>query len=215
MLAGGIRSSVVLLLNAARREKLVAKKDILVNGIVVGAIEATGDMEKDAQAVQDYLKEKGLYREISTDDAMHGQANSFAGVANDLYERDLKDSPYKGSSAAPFVVNAVFSIEIYLKTIHFLYGSNVRGHDLLDLYERLHDDAKSIVLASAEDIRPRYKLEEGIDFIDCLRSLSRAFEDWRYLYEHSKLRTELQSIRYTMHVAHEACCRARKLDSGK
>ena len=192
----------------------MAKKEILVNGIVVGVVEATGDMEKDAQAVQDYLKGKGLYREISTDDAMHGQANSFAEVANDLYRRDLKNSPYKGSSTAPFVVNAVFSIEIYLKTIHFLYGSNVRGHNLLDLYERLQDDAKSIVLSSAEDIRPQYKLEEGVDVINCLTSLSKAFEDWRYLYEHRKLQTELQSIRYTMHVAHEACCRARKLRNG-
>lgn len=188
----------------------MTKKEVLLNGFVVGEVEATGDFEKDAQVVRDFLKEKGLDREISTDDSMHGQANSFAEVANELYRRNLKHSPYKGNSTAPFVVNAVLSIEIYLKTMHFLFGSVRQTHNLIDLYDRLDDDSKSIFLSAANDIRPRYKLQDGVDIIECLRSLSTAFEDWRYIYENKKLRTEIQSIRYTMHVAYEACSRARE-----
>ena len=41
-------------------------------------------------------------------------------------------------------------------------------------------------------------------------SFNKAFEQWRYLYEYDGIGTELQSIRYTMHVSHEACCRVRE-----
>jgi hypothetical protein len=172
----------------------MAKKEVLMNGIVVGEVEATGDIETDAKTVQDFLREKGLRREISTDDAMHGQANSFAEVANDLYRRHLKKSPYNGSSVAPFVVNAVFSIELYLKTLHCLLDSNYRSHHLFNLYERLDDNTKSVFSSAADDIRPRYKLQEGVDVVVCLESLSKAFEDWRYLYEHDKLPTEVREF---------------------
>ena len=193
----------------------MAKKEVLLNGIVVGEIDATGNMETDAKAVRKFLKEKGLYRTVSTDDAMHGQANSFAEVANDLYRRDLKHSPYKGSSLAPFIVNAALSIEIYLKAIHYLSGSTRRSHDLIYLYRQLSNDMKSIVLSSATDIRPRYNLQEGVDILACLKSLSGAFVNWRYLYEQKKMQAEVQSVRYTMHVTHEACCRARKQSGEK
>tara|TARA_R110002111_G_scaffold260216_1_gene331302 strand:+ start:1218 stop:1337 length:120 start_codon:yes stop_codon:yes gene_type:complete len=39
----------------------MAKKDILLNGIVVGALDATGDNLEDAKAVETLLKEQGLY----------------------------------------------------------------------------------------------------------------------------------------------------------
>lgn len=188
----------------------MVKKDILLNGVVVGQHEATGDPRKDAEAVRAYLKEKGLDREITRTDAIHGQANSFASVANSLYDRDLKKSPFKGSSISPFVVNAALSIELYLKAIHSAYGNEIKGHHLANLYRQLPDKAKSIIEASAGDIRPRYKLEPGADIHSCLKSLSKAFEQWRYVYEFNGIGTELQSIRYTMHVSHEACCRVRK-----
>lgn len=186
------------------------RKSILLDGIVVGEFEPTGDYWQDAQAVQDYLKQKGLFKEISTEEAMHGQANSFASVADELYKRDLKNSPYKGSSIAPFVVNAAFSVEIYLKTMHFIHGEKLRGHNLLDLFERFNHECKTIFLSTAHDVRPLYKLEENMSILDCLRSLSTAFEDWRYLYENNKLQVEIQSIRYLMNVAFEACCRTKE-----
>jgi len=62
---------------------------------------------------------------------------------------------------------------------------------------------------AAEDARHLYSLEKGADIHTCLGSLSRSFEDWRYLYEQNNLSVEIQSIRYTMHTGHEACLRVR------
>lgn len=188
----------------------MVKKDILLNGIVVGEHDATGDNLEDAKAVQAILKEKGLYQEVTTNDAMFNQANAFATVANDLYNRDLKKSPLKGISISPFVVNAVFSIELYLKAIHNAYGNKIKGHHLLSIYKGMPKKGKEHFISAANDVRPLYQLYEGEDIHSCLASLNKSFEQWRYLYEHNELGTELQSIRYTMHTSHEACCRVRE-----
>lgn len=108
----------------------MVKKDIILNGIIVGSYDATDDNEKDMEAVREFLKEKGLHKEVTKNDAMYGQANAFAEVANGLYKRDLKNPPFKGSSVPTFEVNASFSIELYLKTIHDVYGNKIRGHHL-------------------------------------------------------------------------------------
>ena len=185
-------------------------KNILYNGVVVGAHESTGDDQKDAELVLIFLKEKGLYQPISLNDQIFSQANSFAKIANDIYDNDLKTSPYKGSSVSPFVVNATFSIELYLKTIHNFYGNKIRGHHLANLYKNIPNNGKVHFLNAAHDIRNRYELTKGADITTCLESLSYAFENWRYIYEHRHIDTELQSIRYTLHVSYEASCRVRE-----
>lgn len=185
-------------------------KEILLNGVVVGTHESTGDDKKDAELVLIFLKEKGLHKPISLNDQIFRQANSFAKIANEIYDHDLKISPYKGSSVSPFVVNATFSIELYLKTIHNFYGNHIKGHHLAKLYENMPPTGKMHFLNSAHDIRNRYKLTKDADITTCLVSLSYAFENWRYVYEHNHIETELQSIRYTLHVSYEASCRVKE-----
>lgn len=187
----------------------MVKKDILLNGILVGSYEAAGDNQKDAEAAMEILNKKGLLKEVTENDAMYGQANSFAEVANSIYNNGLKKSPYKGSSTAPFVVNAAFSIELYLKTIHNAYSNKIKGHNLAILYKNIPEKGKEIFISASNDVRPLYQLEADADIHSCLESLSNAFEKWRYLYEHNRISTELQSIRYTMNVSFEACSRVR------
>ena len=110
----------------------------------------------------------------------------------------------------PLIVNAVFSIEIYLKTIHEAYGKIPRGHMLLKLYDQLKDELKQIILSAAGDVRPRYKLSENVTILTCLKELNHAFEKWRYLYEHERLSAEIQSIRFGMNTLFEATCRVRE-----
>jgi len=186
------------------------KKDILLNGIIVGNYESTGKIDEDISAIRSYLKEKGLWKPVSVNDSMFGQANAFAQTANLLYRRDLSKSPYKASGMGPFVVNAVFSIEIYLKTIHDAYGNLLRGHDLLKLYDRLKKEPRNIILSAAKDVQPRYKMNDDVTIISCLTDLNHAFEKWRYLYEHERLSVDVQSIRFGMHTLFEASCRVRE-----
>ena len=190
-------------------EEIMVTKDILLNGEVVGSYETTGDDQKDIEVVRAFLRQKGLHKEVTVNDSMYGQANSFAQLANDLYEKGLKTSPYKGECISPFVVNAVFSVELYLKTIHNVYGNNIRGHHLANIYKGIPKRGKEHFDSASVDVRGHYQLAAGTDIQSCLYALSKAFEEWRYLYEQNRIGTEVQSIRYTMHVAHEACCRAR------
>lgn len=189
----------------------MAKKDIYLNGIIVGSHEVTGDKEKDGAVVRDYFKEKGLYKETTINDAMFGQANNFAEVAINIYEKNLKRSPFKGGGVSPFIVNAMFSVELYLKAIHNAYGNKVRGHHLVSLYKGMPKLGKAHFVGAANDVKPLYQHEPGTDIFTCLETLNKAFEQWRYVYEYDHLEVEAQSIRYVMHVSHEACCRVREV----
>lgn len=185
------------------------KKDILVNGIVVGSYEATGDYSVDVKTAEKIIKEKGLYKEITDNDRMFSQANSFAGIANDIYKDSFSSSPYKVNNAAPFVVNASFSIEIYLKTIHNAYGNNIKGHHLANIYKEMPKKGKEHFDNAAHDIRPKYKLDEGDNIISCLNSVSKAFEEWRYIYEKNNITVGFNCICYVMHTSFEAAYRVR------
>jgi hypothetical protein len=185
------------------------KKDILFNGTLVGSYEATDDEAREAAFVQGILVGKGLIKEIQMHAQIHGQANAFAEVANEIYAKGLRVSPYKGTSAPPFVVNAIFSVELYLKAVLDFYGQKVRGHDLGALFGKLSPEGTAIFEQAASDIRPLYRLEPMSTYAGILQDLGKAFEHWRYIYENNGARVEIQAIRYAMHVSHEACCRIR------
>jgi hypothetical protein len=49
---------------------------------------------------------------------MFNQGGAFAQTARDIYEKHFATSPYGMHAAAPFIVNAAFAVEIFLKTLH-------------------------------------------------------------------------------------------------
>lgn len=73
-------------------------KTVMLNGIAVGEVVSTGDMERDVEVTRQFLKDKGLYREITPFQAMLNQAVAFANTSALLYERDLRRQPRKGVS---------------------------------------------------------------------------------------------------------------------
>ena len=96
------------------------------------------------------------------------------------------------------IVNAAFSLELHLKYLILVKeNKEVRGHDLLDLYEQLSPRTQTdlqLVFSEISDSQPSIKqsLElmkesDGIDIPwrikDLLRESGKAFEKWRYLYE--------------------------------
>jgi len=188
------------------------KKDIYANGILVGEYISTGDPDKDIEAAHEIIKRKGFNGESSLINQMHNQANSFANTAKELYERDLRATPIKnGMSLVPFIVNASFSIELYLKTLHAIEGRSEKGHSLVKLYGKLEDGTKSIIKSSASDVSKYYDQEEVGEFEKYIQNLDRAFEQWRYAYETKKLSyIGIQYTRFVYHTLHESCCCARK-----
>lgn len=185
-------------------------KDIVVNGVVIGEYESTGDPKADIEIADKIIKEKGLHKEVTTNDSMFSQANHFSKVAENIYADAFKNKPFKAGYMGVFVVNAAFSIELYLKTIHNAYGNNIKGHHLHNIYKSMPKLGKAIFLQSAKDARPLYSLDDGEDIESSLIKLSKAFEEWRYIHEKNYLYVEIQSIRYTMHTCHEACVRVRE-----
>jgi hypothetical protein len=45
-----------------------------LNGIIVGEVPATGDLDKDLKAMRQFLKDKGLHKEVTKVQAMVRQA---------------------------------------------------------------------------------------------------------------------------------------------
>ena len=187
------------------------RKDVILNGVIVGNYESTGDDKKDIEISRDILKKKGLWKKQEVVDMMFSQAQSFGYTANHLYEKDIKRHPRKFYSFAPFVVNAAFSIEIYLKTLHKLYGKDIKGHSLAELYEGLDKKAKSTIKHIAEETRNLYQIEKDKDFEYYLSSLDTAFVKWRYIYESDVGKIYFLPTIYVMQVLDKTCVEVKKI----
>jgi hypothetical protein len=181
-------------------------KTVLLNGIAVGEVMSSGNTESDVEAVRQFLKSKGLHKESSLFQAIFNQAFAFANTSATLYERDLRRPPRKGISAAPFVVNAAFGIELYLKALGQKHGVSIRGHELL----KLHNALPSKALAEIEAVIPRCAANRALgqspNFIAYLENLNDTFVEWRYLYELERTGpVHIEPIIFVMEVLHEAC----------
>jgi hypothetical protein len=84
---------------------------------------------------------------------MFAQENSFAKTANNIYSKSLRKSPYEGPAVAPFVVNACFAIEIYLKTILEAQGKKHKTHDLSKLHRALDTGTRQTIDLAAADVQ--------------------------------------------------------------
>lgn len=186
------------------------RKTIILNGILVGEYDSTGDTESDIEAVRQFLKDKGLQKETSPFIAALNQAISFSTASNYLYNRDLRLSPRNGASIAPFVVNAAFSIELYLKALSLKHGVALHGHVLSKLYDKLPVEAKAEIQVMAQrcavDSELGLELGKTPNFFAYLSELDNTFIEWRYSFE--KERTgivQIQPTIFVMGVLHEAC----------
>jgi len=161
-------------------------KNLLLDGILVGQIPSTGDLEKDTEAATAYLKSKGLYKEMLLPKAMFNQAMAFFSSAIDIYNANLTKNPINPSGVAPFVVNAAFSLEIFLKTLSQIHGNVQKGHELLNLYDVLPATAIDPIQQAKADVEREAvrRWPEFDDFrTDVIQPMDKAFVEWRYGYE--------------------------------
>jgi hypothetical protein len=181
-------------------------KTIYLNGVVVGELPSIGDSKKDTEAIRDFLKEKGLYKEVTVVQAMYNQAVSFATTAAHLHRTDLLKAPRNGFSVAPFVVNSAFSIELYLKTLAQAHGKSLKGHELLKLFDALPQNAKQAIEKVIPTCAANRRLEEQPDFRMYISALNNAFVDWRYCYEDGRTNeVRIEPVIFVMECLHEAC----------
>jgi hypothetical protein len=182
------------------------KKQVLLNGIIVGEFEATGDQEADLRAVSEYLEQRGLRKEVNRYQATFNAAQSFANTSAYLYKRDLQRSPRVGASVVPFVVNAAFGIELYFKALAQKHGVTLSGHRLTKLNKALPAPARSEV----ESVIPRCAAERNLpgppDFDSYVHQLDNTFVEWRYFFEKERTgRVDIEPTIFVMQVLHEAC----------
>jgi hypothetical protein len=186
------------------------QKKIYVEGKFVGEVQIpeSADEDEEIALTRAFLQQKGLHKEISTLQMMFRQAVAFATTAADIHKRDFTSTPARtGLTIAPFVVNAAFAVELYLKTIGVVRDQALRGHDLLTLFDALGADAK----ASIGDHFSKCKHQCGIDSIEGFRvaldELRNAFVEWRYLYEQPERRLKITfaPLIFVLEVLHETC----------
>lgn len=182
-------------------------KTVILNGVAVGEVLSTGNTQGDIEATRQFLKDRGLYMETTLFQAVFNQALAFANTSALLYERDLRRQPRRGASLAPFVVNAAFSIELYLKALAEKHGSkSEKGHQLVKLFDALPVAA----LRAIEQVSPRCAADRALGEAPRLRfylqTLSSAFVEWRYCYELERTGSiAFEPTIFVMQVLHEAC----------
>lgn len=183
------------------------RKEVVFEGRVVGEIASMGDVKRDAEAARDFLKSKGIQVEVTRFQAMLNLAVGFMNVSATLYERDLRKLPFNAMSAAPFVVNAAFAIELYLKALAQKHGVALRGHELSkQLYEALPDKAKREIETVIPQCAASRALNEAPNFQQYLKNLNSAFVEWRYSYEtQGGMSVLVEPTIFAMQVLHEAC----------
>jgi hypothetical protein len=136
--------------------------------------------------------------------AMVRQAVGFATAARDLFEKYLAIATPDPKVMEPFVVNAAFAIEIYLKTLHAGAGARRKEHGLIELYDALPQPIKDSIDARAAKLKDEY--EGAGAFRAQLAQLDEGFRRWQEVYEGGWLKPiQVQPTVFLMHVLHEVC----------
>lgn len=160
------------------------RKEIVLNGVLVGHFDATGDSRLDAEAMRTYLRKRGLWKEVPRGDVMFGAALGFANTAAMVYHRDLEHPPHRAISVAPFAVNSAFAIELYLKALTHRHGGKVsRVHGLSALFKGLPTAALEAVAMVTPRCAIACVFTGPRDLGPHLARLNNAFVEWRYFFE--------------------------------
>jgi hypothetical protein len=123
----------------------------------------------------------------------------------------LKRPTSRGSAAEsddviPFAVNAAFAIELYLKTLGSLYGLNMHGHDLLDLFDELPAEAKELLRREIARVPSTQVIKDLTSFRTEIERVRHVFIEWRYLHERSSA-SEIRFVEFihVINVLHNTC----------
>jgi hypothetical protein len=182
-------------------------RKVYFEGKFVGEVPDTGDMQADLKAMSELMRARGVAAPLTRCQATFRQAAAFATNASYLFNTGLTGAPPRNPiNVIPFVVNAAFAVELYLKTLGCVCGLNMRGHDLLELFDELTAEAKDLLQREIT----RSPATEGIKDLSGFRTeIERArhlFVEWRYLHERNRA-SEVRFVEliHVLNVLHNAC----------
>ena len=93
---------------------------------------------------------------------------------------------------APAVVCFSFSLELYLKLLHFVTGNSVRGHKIDELFVSLPTETQERIV----------RAYGSADLTEHLKAASNAFVEWRYQHEHETLSVNHQQLSSACRACH-------------
>ena len=178
-------------------------KTVMRDNKPVGYVKDVEDQEEAARLAQELLKSKGLWRDIPKIEMIYSQAQSFANASAHIYEKDLKSLPRSPQGITPFVVNAAFSAEMYLKCLQEIHGEVTESHVLTGLFKSLPNKVKDRINKTCKSFESQYEVEKGVLFKEHLKSINHAFVNWRYIYEKSTEYVNIQQTIFVLQVLHE------------
>ncbi|MDO3384626.1 hypothetical protein QWI17_02115 [Gilvimarinus sp. SDUM040013] len=179
-------------------------KTVMCDNKPVGYVKDVQDPKEAARLAQELLKSNGLWHDIPKAEMIYGQAQSFANASAHIYKKDLKSSPINPQGITPFVVNAAFSAEMYLKCLQEIHGEVTESHVLTTLFKSLPNKVKDRINKTCKSFESQYEVEKGVLFKDHLKSINHAFINWRYIYDKSTEYVNIQRIIFVLQVLHEA-----------
>jgi hypothetical protein len=178
-------------------------KTVMCDNKPIGYVKDVPDQEEAAKLAKKLLQEKGLWRDISKPEMIYRQAQSFANTAAHVYEKDLKSLPRDPQGICPFVVNAAFSAEMYLKCLQQIHGEVTEAHVLTALFKPLPNKVKDKINKICKKLESEYEIEKGILFKEHLKNINNAFVNWRYIYEKHTESVNIQQVIFVLQVLHE------------
>jgi len=142
---------------------------------------------------------------------MFQHAACFGKLALEIYHNKIEKNPPEIRYGSPFVVIAVFGIEVYIKALLLLTtGKKAKGHSLKNLYKKLNNEVKEVTVKIADKIYPKYRLDNNLKIEGLLEEINNAFVKWRYAYEKPPGVANFVTICFIIEVLHEAFRLLRK-----
>jgi len=195
------------------------KKRLFANGKFVCEYDAQPTPMEEIHLCHRLLREHGIETPATTEEqAIFRQASSFSTVAAKIYASDLAGpAPRDGMVAVPFVVNAVFALELYLKAVSKLHDTSLRGHDLVDLFDKLPSSATNEIAAQLASAATSSRWKCGIatldQFRESLSEMRNAFAEWRYLHEKDPegSSVSIPPLIFAMETLHSVCANHPKI----
>jgi HEPN domain-containing protein len=186
-------------------------KTVICDNKPIGYVKDVNDPKEALKLAKDLIKSKGFWREISKSESIYNQAQSFANTSAYLYEKDLKSLPRNLQSITPFVVNAAFSAEMYLKCLQEVHGQITESHVLTALFKSLPNKVKDKINKASKKFESQYQIEKGMLFKNHLKNINNAFVDWRYIYEKNYESINIEQTIFVLQVLHEVSAIERGL----